>query len=147
MTIRQLIYTSQPFGYDDAMLGGILVAARRNNERDGLTGALVCRHDIYLQLLEGPAEAVAAAFARIRRDDRHNDVVELVATDVDARMFPDWAMLDDPARSWLWSPGEVAAGAVANVGPDAVRAVFTRVAAETRVSNAEEAACPVGGIA
>ena len=49
----QIIYMSQPFGYDEAMLAGILLDARRCNKRDGITGALVCRHDIYLQLLEG----------------------------------------------------------------------------------------------
>ena len=33
MAITQLIYCSQPFGFDDAMLGGILLQARRNNAR------------------------------------------------------------------------------------------------------------------
>ncbi len=130
MTVRQLIYSSQPFGYDAAMLGGILVSARRNNRRDGLTGALICRRDIYLQLLEGPVAAVTAAFARIARDDRHLDVVELVNADVDCRMFPQWDMLDDPARSWLWSPAEIAAGAVSAAGPDVITRVFARIAAE-----------------
>jgi hypothetical protein len=132
MTMRQLIYSSQPFGYDAAMLGGILIGARRNNRRDGLTGALICRHDIYLQLLEGPADAVVATFARIRRDDRHNDIAQICSTEVDARMFPDWDMLDDPARSWLWPPAEVARGAVGAAGANAVVAVFQRIAAELR---------------
>lgn len=130
MAFRQLIYSSQPFGYDSAMLAGILVASRRNNHRDGLTGALVCRHDIYLQLLEGPAAAVDAAFARILRDDRHLDVTRLTSGDVDARLFPQWDMLDDPARSWLWSPAEVAAGAVTAANRDAILDVFKRVATE-----------------
>lgn len=140
MAMRQLIYSSQPFGYDAAMLGGILVAARRNNRRDGLTGALICRHDIYLQLLEGPADAVAAVFARIRRDDRHNDVAQLSSTHIDVRMFPDWDMLDDPARSWLWSPVDVASGAVAAAPASAVVGVFARVAAERGQSGGS--ACP-----
>ena len=67
----QLIYMSQPFGFDDAMLGGILDAARRNNRRDGITGALICRHDIYLQLLEGEDAPIQAAYERIARDDRN----------------------------------------------------------------------------
>lgn len=134
MTIRQLIYTSRPFGYDSAMLGGILVAARRNNRRDGLTGALICRHDIYLQLLEGPAALVTAAFARIIGDDRHLDVSEINSTDVDERLFPQWDMLDDPARSWLWSAADVAAGAVAAASPATVIDVFKRVAAEAKVT-------------
>ena len=59
----QLIYASQPFGFDAAMLNGILSDARRCNVRDEVTGALICRADVYLQLLEGPEPAVDAAFA------------------------------------------------------------------------------------
>ena len=130
MTVHQLIYTSQPFGFDSAMLGGILVAARRNNRRDAVTGALICRADIYLQLLEGPRPAVEAAFARIVGDDRHQDVVRLSVSDVADRVFPTWDMADDPARSWLWSPAEVAAGRAATATPDEVIGVFRRLAAE-----------------
>lgn len=34
---------SQPFGYDSAMLAGILTGARRNNRRDGIGAALIDR--------------------------------------------------------------------------------------------------------
>jgi len=131
MTLHQLIYMSEPFGFDDGMLNGILSISRRNNGRDGLTGALVCRRDIYLQLLEGPEEMVEAAYARIKRDDRHLGLVRLVSEAVDARMFPDWAMLDDPARSWLWSEPEIAAGAVKAATVAEIRSVFERVAHES----------------
>lgn len=130
MTMFRLIYTSRPFGFDQATLGGILIGARRNNARDGVTGALICRADLYLQLLEGPRPAVEAAFARIDRDDRHVDVERLTADDVTDRMFPAWDMLDDPARSWLWSAAEVAAGAVAAASPADLRGVFERLAAD-----------------
>jgi hypothetical protein len=131
MTIHQLIYMSEPFGFDDGMLNGILSISRLNNARDGLTGALVCRRDIYLQLLEGPETAVEAAYARIKRDDRHLAIVRLVSQAVDARLFPDWAMLDDPARSWLWSEAEVGAGAVKAATGQEILGVFERVARET----------------
>ena len=131
--VKQVIYWSQPFGYDTAMLGGILLAARRNNRRDGVSGALVCRHDIYLQLIEGPETAIDALYARILRDDRHLDVRPLWSGTVAQRMFPDWEMLDDPARSWMWSAAEVADDAVDKASPDEVRAVFARVARETAV--------------
>lgn len=126
----QLIYRSQPFGFDEAILAGILVSARRNNARDGITGALVCRHDIYLQLLEGEAALVEAAYARILLDDRHQDAVRLWSASGGERLFPAWAMRDDPARSWLWSPAEVAAGVIEQAPPTAVRAVFERIASE-----------------
>lgn len=129
--VTQLIYMSEPFGFDTAILAGILTDARRNNRRDGVTGALICRHDIYLQLIEGDAAAIDALFARIAKDDRHLAVTELCRGEVSERMFPHWDMLDDPARSWLWSPDEVAHGAVMAAAPGDVRAVFERVAAET----------------
>lgn len=122
---------SQPFGFDEAILAGILTGARRNNPRDGITGALICRHDIYLQLIEGDAAAIDALYDRISRDDRHLAVTPLYRGTAAERMFPDWAMLDDPARSWLWSPDAVAAGAITNTAPAAIRDVFVRVATET----------------
>ncbi len=131
MTIHQLIYMSEPFGFDDGILNGILSISRRNNVRDGLTGALVCRRDIYLQLLEGPQDAVEATYARIRGDDRHLAVAPLLSAASEARLFPDWAMRDDPARSWLWTEAEVGAGAVQAASTGEIRGVFERVARET----------------
>jgi hypothetical protein len=129
MMMTQLIYWSQPFGFDDAMLGGILIQARRNNARDGLTGALIVRHDLYLQLLEGPADAVDTTFGRIRRDNRHLAVTLIGRAEVAARMFPHWSMRDDPAQSWLWTAKEVEAGALERATPAEVQAVFGRLAA------------------
>jgi len=130
MSLMQLIYWSQPFGFDDAMLGGILVQARRNNARDGLTGALIVRGDIYLQLLEGPAAAVSAAFDRIAADNRHLAVSQIGFAPVENRMFPDWTMRDDPARSWFWSAEEVADGVLDTTPVAEVRAKFERLARE-----------------
>jgi Sensors of blue-light using FAD len=124
-----LIYTSQPFGFDDAMLNGILVQARRNNPASDITGCLICRQDMYLQLLEGPGDAIDTLFAKIKADDRHLAVMQLSRETLPARIFPDWAMRDDPAQSWLWPPEAVANGALFQASPDALRAVFARVAA------------------
>lgn len=97
----RLIYSSRPFGYDGATLAGILLDARRCNARDGVTGALVCRQDIYLQFLEGPRSVVQAAYDRIRRDDRHLEVTMRVLETCDDRLFQYWAMLHDPASTWI----------------------------------------------
>lgn len=128
--ITQLIYMSEPFGYDSATLLAILANARRNNARRGITGALICRHDIYLQLIEGDAGAIDALFARISDDDRHLDVTLLNRAAVPDRVFSGWAMMHDPARSWLWSPDEVGRGAVREATPQALQRVFARAAAE-----------------
>ena len=123
----QLIYASRPFGFDDGSLKTILVKSRFNNTRDDITGALICRPDVYLQLLEGPRAAVEAAFDRIRRDNRHAEVNRLNLSDVSERLFPAWAMRDDPARSWLWTPAEVLDGAIERATYDDLLAVFSRL--------------------
>ncbi len=126
----QLIYSSRPFGYDDLALTGILSTARRNNLRDGITGALICREDLFIQLLEGKRETVTQTFARILRDDRHTEIITLLSDDSDGRLFPDWAMRHDPARSWMWTPAQVSAGAIASVTAAEARSVFERLAKE-----------------
>ena len=127
--LRYLIYASRPFGFDTAALNGILLSARRNNVRNGITGALIVRHDLYLQWLEGPGDALDRLFDLIRDDDRHLDVELLDDGASEVRSFGDWAMRDDPAESWMWSEREVAAGAVRAARSGDIRAVFARLAA------------------
>ena len=128
MSLTQLVYASHPFGFDEAMLNGILLDARRCNERDGITGALIARGDLYLQLLEGPTEKVLATYHRIIVDDRHVQVKLMVQRQVEARMFPGWAMRDDPAKSWIWSIDAVKNGAVERATDEEVLVFFTRLA-------------------
>lgn len=125
----QLTYASRPFGFDAAMLAGILSDARRCNTRDGITGLLICRADLYLQLLEGPEAAVDATYRRIAADDRHMDLTLLTRRRVDTRLFPQWAMRDDPAQSWLWTKEQVDDGALTRATEDEVVATFQRRAA------------------
>ena len=129
MALMQLVYASRPFGFDQAMLDGILLDARRCNDRDDITGALIARGDLYLQLLEGPQDKVLAAYERIRNDDRHVEVTPLLRRRVSERMFPGWAMRDDPAQSWVWSIEAVRGGAVERATEDEVLGFFERLAA------------------
>jgi hypothetical protein len=127
MSVFRAIYTSVPFGFDSSILSSILLDARRLNTRDDITGALICRGDIYVQLLEGAEDKVRAALDRIKRDDRHLEVTLHVAGTAPERMFPGWAMLHDPAASWIWSQQEVAAGAAERATPQQVTEFFTRL--------------------
>ncbi|MEM8802953.1 MAG: BLUF domain-containing protein [Pseudomonadota bacterium] len=135
MDTYQLIYSSRPFGYDQATLNGILLDARRLNTRDGITGALVCRHDVFVQMLEGSPEKVQDTYNRIRKDDRHVEVQLRYFGDSPARMFGDWAMLHDPARSWLWSEQEISQGALDRAGVADFKRVFS-VLSENVVTDA-----------
>jgi hypothetical protein len=128
MTVFRAIYTSQPFGFDESILAGILLDARRANLRDGVTGALICRADLYMQWLEGPEDIVRATLARIERDDRHLEVRLHVAQPVPDRVFGAWAMLHDPAATWIWTQKEVAEGAIDRATPEEVTGFFLRLA-------------------
>ena len=109
------------------MLAGILSVARRNNPRDDISGALICRHDLYLQLIEGPEAAIDALYSRIVADDRHFDVRLLLEEPMGERLFPGWGMLDDEAPSLFWSARDVEAGALEAASPDELRAPFVRL--------------------
>jgi hypothetical protein len=137
MSIFRAIYSSRPFGFDAGVLHGILEQARRLNQRDGITGALICRDDIYLQWLEGPEDKVRSAIDRISRDDRHLEVTLHVTEPAEERLFADWAMLHDPAASWIWSRAELADNAIDRATPEEVTGFFLRLrdSAEARASD------------
>jgi hypothetical protein len=128
MAMQQLIYASRPFGYDAQGLANILATARAANARNDITGALICRSDVFLQLLEGPVQKVETLFDKISQDDRHVDVRVFVRAPVEDRLFPDWTMKHDPARSWLWTREEISQGAMDSATAREIREVFFRLA-------------------
>lgn len=77
-------------------IAAILLAARRNNQRDDLTGALIYNGHNFMQLLEGPAKKVEACLDAIRRDPRHSGMTEVRRRSVETRDFADWSMLYNP---------------------------------------------------
>jgi hypothetical protein len=73
---------------------------------------------------------VEARYSSIVRDDRHLEVVKRVSRPVSERLFPKWAMRDDPARSWMWTAQEIAEGALDRADPEAFISIFKRLSAE-----------------
>lgn len=66
--------------------------ARRNNERDGITG-LTAYHDYsYIQVLEGPRVKVQACFDRIKDNAMHHNFFVVSAEDVESRIFDSYSM-------------------------------------------------------
>lgn len=130
------MYVSRPFGYDSAMLSGILLSARRNNPPAQITGALVCRQDVFLQLLEGPRDKVTALYDQIVRDDRHVDVKQLYKRAIAHRMFGDWAMLHDPAQSWIWSQEQMQDGMLDRATETEVIVLFETLAERVKTDRA-----------
>ena len=70
-----------------------------NNRGDDVTGLLLFNSRRFLQILEGPKDAVERIFNRIHADTRHRAVVKLREGPIGAREFGAWAMaFDDPAH-------------------------------------------------
>ena len=89
----QIVYIStarQAFSARE--LESVLLTSRLNNGRVDVTGLLVCGGKRFLQALEGPQEAVAATFERIKADPRHFAVVPLSMKEVQTREFGTWSM-------------------------------------------------------
>jgi len=127
--LYRLVYSSKPFGFDTSVLNGLLIDSRENNQKNDITGSLICRADIYLQMLEGPEEKVLKTFDKIKKDDRHLEIeVLLTEKDIKVRLFPNWAMKDDPVKSWMWSKEEIADGAVQESSKEKIFNIFKKIA-------------------
>jgi hypothetical protein len=116
------------------MLDGIVMSARRNNRANGITGALICRQDMYIQLVEGPEDAIDALYQRILADDRHDEVTLEASAMIEERMFPGWDMMADTNPSMTFSKAEVEDGAIGRASGDELRALFQRIADEASVA-------------
>jgi hypothetical protein len=100
MGIFRIVYFSENhldyLDYDadgvKAQLETILKSSQSNNERDGITGALIFDDLWFIQVLEGDRETVWKTFDRIRSDGRHHGVTIVDARDVEAREFGEWSM-------------------------------------------------------
>jgi len=79
----------------------ILKASRENNVAKDITGMLLYKSGNFMQVLEGPDEAVNALYETIKADPRHKDVSVISREQIQTRQFPAWEMafqdLDNPA--------------------------------------------------
>lgn len=93
MELSRLVYVSQAVTpMHEGALEDILTAARENNSKHRITGLLLFDGVHFMQLLEGPAEALEVTFDAIIKDKRHSNVVRIASeTGVD-RQFPGWSM-------------------------------------------------------
>jgi hypothetical protein len=90
--IEQILYISTVSPSEMVNLIAILAVARRNNSANDITGLLMFNGKRFLQVLEGPSEAIDATFERIRRDPRHRGQVLLARKTIPQREFGDWSM-------------------------------------------------------
>lgn len=89
----RIVYMSRPtrgMNIEDA--DDLLSRAKKNNDRNGITGILIHDRRRYLQYLEGDEAKVEETFGRISIDQRHQAVIRLKSGTISRRQFPGWAM-------------------------------------------------------
>ncbi|EYD78138.1 hypothetical protein Rumeso_00269 [Rubellimicrobium mesophilum DSM 19309] len=130
----RLVFSSVRTDSEPATVGGILQVSRRNNPRDGVTGALLSSRTRFVQLLEGDAAGLDRCFARIQRDARHRDIRVLLSGPTRELLFPEAPMLGIEAAG-LDSP--VAAALSDDAPPDRVMEILRALARRTDPQPAE----------
>ena len=78
--------------FTDEDLEKLLEIARTNNSKKNVTGLLIMKGRTFLQCLEGNKEDVIEIFEKIKLDDRHDSIVELIEENEGGRYFPNWWM-------------------------------------------------------
>lgn len=113
-----LLYRSvatAPISSDDLL--AILVASRRWNAQNGVTGRLFVEEaddacGAFVQWIEGPEEALGRLFRRIAEDPRHADLSVMASGPIGelaarpGRLYPDWSMSLERAEALPSSVGE-----------------------------------------
>ncbi len=92
-SMLQLIYTSAAtvaFSEDD--LNALLFQSRKNNKASDITGMLLYDHGTFLQIIEGPDDAIKQLFSKIEKDDRHERIITISQRAIPKRDFEQWTM-------------------------------------------------------
>lgn len=93
MDLVRLIYVScADHQMSDAELQEILAQAVARNKESGVTGMLLYSDGGFIQVLEGPSDAVDEIYARICGDRRHHSILRLCTDPIEQRDFAGWNM-------------------------------------------------------
>jgi hypothetical protein len=91
--LEHLIYVSTAtVELADRDLDAILDVSARRNADAAVTGMLLYGGGCFMQVLEGPRDAVESTFARVAHDDRHYGVVVVGRGAAAHRDFAQWSM-------------------------------------------------------
>lgn len=92
--LERLVYESTATGSTGSLVNlvTILAQSQRNNDRDGLTGALAAHNERYVQVIEGSTAALDRLLRRLEVDPRHRGVTMIGRESINARLFVDWSM-------------------------------------------------------
>jgi hypothetical protein len=92
--VSQILYRSYKSDYfNESEVENILTVSRKNNALLDITGILVYRDGVFIQLLEGDKKSISELYtSKITKDRRHKDCRILLDLDDQTRIFPHWSM-------------------------------------------------------
>lgn len=91
--LYELIYRSDAKGnIEENDIQDILNTARSFNEANNITGCLLFNNNQFLQLLEGEFNLLMELYERIKKDQRHENLVLLHMRETEYRIYPNWTM-------------------------------------------------------
>ncbi|MEL6301561.1 MAG: BLUF domain-containing protein [Pseudomonadota bacterium] len=89
----QVAYVSRAVAkFDKARLDSLLRHSRRNNRKLDLTGLLLYEDGLFLQVLEGPPNALWELYEVIEADPSHTEVEKVAERPIRQREFGLWRM-------------------------------------------------------
>lgn len=91
--LLRLTYISR-YNTDNANIevARILEQARRNNERNGISGVLVMNEDYFLQSIEGARPVINELLAKLIKDNRHFSFQIVDCREVEQQRWDKWSM-------------------------------------------------------
>lgn len=94
MNLCRLVYkskTSWDILTNESLKNLATRSAKRNKAAD-ISGLLILSGEAFLQVLEGPEEAINRLYCKIIRDEMHSDITLLSYQQVSSRSFAEWGM-------------------------------------------------------
>ena len=125
--LRRVIYVSEKVGSSEQDVTDIINASIQNNPSKNITGCLIEGKNSFLQILEGPYDAIKSLYKIISEDNRHTNVTRLCDESIETRLFSDWSMKSDNYNQIEWGDSNLNAGNFVNISADAAKNIFTRI--------------------
>lgn len=90
----EIIYVSQRSERvsDRMIVDEIVIPSGMNNRRLDITGILWFSEEHFLQVIEGPRDAIISLYQSIQRDSRHFDITTVSEGSIPQRSFKRWGL-------------------------------------------------------
>ena len=125
--LRRVIYVSEKVGLSAQDVADVVNVSIQNNPSKNITGCLLEGSNSFLQILEGPSDAIKSLYKAICEDNRHTNVRRLCNEPLNTRLFSDWSMKSDNYNQMEWDDSALNAGNFVNISADAAKNIFTRI--------------------